>query len=128
MLDFEVKDAYTVNVIATDPSGTSDSITVTIKIVDVDEEPEFSKRGLSVSGERSVSYTENGTGDVATYAASGADASGASWSLEGEDADDFRISAGGVLTFRSTPNFESRNGCQHGQRIQRNREGQQREP
>ena len=106
-LDFEVRDTYSVNLIATDPSGASDNITVTIKIVDVDEEPEFSKRGLSVSGERTVSYPENGTSDVATYTASGADASGASWSIEGEDADDFHMSVGGVLTFRTSPNFES---------------------
>ena len=108
VLDFETKDTYTVDVIATDPSGASDTITVTIKIVDVDEEPEFSKRGLSVSGDRAVSYPENGTADVATYTASGADASGATWSLEGEDVDDFRVSpTGGVLTFRTLPNFEA---------------------
>ena len=30
-----------------------------------------------------------------------------SWRLGGTDASDFSISSGGVLTFRSTPNFES---------------------
>ena len=108
VLDFETKNTYTVNVIATDPSGASDTIIVTINIVNVDEEPKFTKRGLAVSsGARNVNYPENGTADVSTYEASGADSAGASWSLEGEDADDFNISSGGVLTFRSSPNFES---------------------
>ena len=105
-LDFETKDTYTVHVIATDPSGASDTIIVTIKVVDVDEEPKVSKKGLAVSGDRSVTVAEGSSGDLATYTASGADASGATWSLEGADAGDFNISSG-ILAFRSTPNYES---------------------
>ena len=105
-LDFETKDTYTVHVIATDPSGASDTIIVTIKVVDVDETPKVSKKGLAVSGDRSVTVAERSSGDVATYTASGADASGATWSLEGTDAGDFNISSG-ILSFRSTPNYES---------------------
>ena len=44
---------------------------------------------------------------MATYMAAGQAAAGATWSLEGDDAGRFSISSGGVLTFRSTPNFES---------------------
>ena len=44
-------------------------------------------------------YAENGTGAVATYMASGPDASMATWSLEGDDAGDFDISSSGELTF-----------------------------
>ena len=105
-LDFETKDTYTVHVIATDPSGASDTIIVTIKVVDVDEEPKVSKKGLAVSGDRSVTVAEGNSGDLASYTASGADASGARWSLEGTDAGDFNISSG-ILAFRSTPNYES---------------------
>ena len=105
-LDFETKDTYTVHVIATDPSGASDTIIVTIQVVDVDEEPKVSKKGLAVSGDRSVTVAEGSSGDVATYTASGADAGGATWSLEGTDAGDFNISSG-ILSFRSTPNYES---------------------
>ena len=104
--DYETKTSYTVTVTVTDPSLASDTITVTINILDVDEPPEISKRGLAVSGSRSVSYAERDTGDVATYAATGSDSAGASWSLEGLDASAFAISSG-VLAFRSTPNFES---------------------
>ena len=104
--DYETKTSYTVTVTATDPSLASDTITVTINILDVDEAPEISKRGLAVSGSRSVSYEENDTADVASYRATGSDSAGASWSLEGADASAFAISSG-VLAFRSSPNFES---------------------
>ena len=104
--DYETKTSYMVTVTATDPSLASDTITVIINILDVDEPPEVSKRGLAVSGSRSVSYAENGTGDVATYAATGSDAAGATWSLEGTDASAFAISSG-ILAFRSSPNYES---------------------
>ncbi len=105
-LDFETKDTYSVTVTATDSSGASDSIIVTIKIRDVDEMPKISKRGLAVSGSRSVSYEENDTADVASYRATGSDSTGASWSLEGPDASAFAISSG-ILAFRSSPNYES---------------------
>ena len=59
---------------------------------------------ISVSGLASKSYAENGTDPVATYSA---DRSGVTWSLSGDDAGDFYISSGGVLRFRSSPNYES---------------------
>ena len=63
---------------------------------------------LTVSGSTTTNYAENGTGSVATYAATGAP-SGATvtWSLSGDDSDDFSISSAGVLTFASLPNYES---------------------
>ena len=106
-LDYETKDTYTVTVTATDPSLASDTITVTIKVVDVDEEPVVSKSGLGITGENSIDYAEDRTDAVATYMAAGQAAPGARWSLGGDDAGDFSISSGGVLTFRSTPNFEN---------------------
>ena len=106
-LDYETKDTYTVTVTATDPTLASDTITVTIKVVDVDEEPVVSKSGLGITGETSIDYDEDETSDVATYMAAGQAAPGARWSLEGDDAGDFSISSGGVLTFRATPNFEN---------------------
>ena len=53
-----------------------------------------------------IMYAENGTGPVATYTAvdpEGADIT--SWTLTGDDADDFVID-GGVLSFAKSPNFE----------------------
>ena len=105
-LDYETKKTYTVTVTATDPSLATDTITVTIKVVDVDEEPVISESGLGITGDANIDYDENGTGAVATYTADGEAAAGATWSLEGADAGDFSLSSRGVLTFRSTPNFE----------------------
>ena len=45
-------------------------------------------------------------GSVATYTASGPDADMAAWSLGGDDAGDFMFS-GGMLTFRSSPDYEN---------------------
>ena len=84
-LDYETKNTYTVTVTATDPSGASDTIIVTIMLRDVDEAPEIMKRGLAVSGDRSIRYAENDTADVATYMADGADSAGATWRLSGVD-------------------------------------------
>ena len=42
-LDHETKDEYTVTVTATDPSGATDRITVTIMVTDVDEGPAISE-------------------------------------------------------------------------------------
>ena len=54
-------------------------------------------------------YDENGTDPVATFGANDpdADAEDIAWSLKGVDADDFKIDEGGVLTFKSPPNYES---------------------
>ena len=106
-LDYEAKDTYTVTVTATDSSLASDTITVTIKVVDVDENPVVSKSGLGITGENSIDHDEDDTSDVATYTAAGQAAPGATWSLGGDDAGDFSISSSGVLTFRSTPDFEN---------------------
>ena len=54
-----------------------------------------------------VSYAENGTGPVATLAATDQDGDAIEWSLAGDDAADFDISDAGVLTFKESPNYES---------------------
>ena len=65
-------------------------------------------RGLAISsGMDSVDYAENGTDAVATYVASGPDADMATWTLEGDDAEDFEISSSGELTFVSAPDYET---------------------
>ena len=63
---------------------------------------------LTVSGITAIDYAENGTAAVATYAVTGA-AQGATitWSLTGTDNDDFSISDSGVLTFSSSPDYET---------------------
>ena len=106
-LDYESKNTYTVIVTATDSSLARDSITVTINVVNDNEPPFVSERGLSVSGPASVSYPENESRVVATYSATGPDAAGASLTLEGVDASLFTLSSSGELTFNASPNFES---------------------
>ena len=101
----EPKPKYTVTVTATDTDEATDSITVDIYVIDVDEKPPIMEGGLSISGQTSVSYAEGGMDDVETYTASGPDAAMATWSLSGDDAGDFTFQ-GGVLSFKSSPNYE----------------------
>ena len=106
-LDYETKDTYTVTVTATDPSGETATVTVTINVMDDDEAPEITVGGLAVSGTTRVDYAEDRRDAVATYVASGPESANARWSLEGDDAADFRISSGGVLTFGRAPDYEN---------------------
>ena len=106
MLDYEARTTYRVTVKATDASRASASASVTIEVVNVNEAPKVSAKGLVVSGAASVSYAEDRTDAVATYTARGDEAAGVSWNLSGDDSSAFSI-AGGVLSFNSQPNFEA---------------------
>ena len=107
-LNREEKDTYMVTVTATDPSGLSATVNVTIKITNVPEPPVITVGGgLAISGMDSVEYAENGTDAVTTYMASGLESANALWTLGGDDAGDFAISSSGELTFVSAPDFES---------------------
>ena len=102
-LNYETKSTYSVTVTASDSGGLSDSIDVTITVTNVDE-------GFEVSGRAAVDYAENGTAAVATYSATDPENGAITWTLEGDDAADFEISAGGVLTFKSSPDYEAAKG------------------
>ena len=96
-VDFETKPtSSSVTVTASDSGGLSDSIDVTITVTNVDE-------GFEVSGPAAVDYAKDGTGPVATYTATNPESATITWTLEGDDAADFEISAGGMLTFKSSP-------------------------
>ena len=107
-LDYEGEQTtYTVEVKAEDPFGLSGTVTVAITVTDVDEPPVLDVKFLVISGTAAVDgYAENGTGPVATYTAPDPEGGSVGWSLEGVDAGDFTIE-GGVLRFRSSPDFES---------------------
>ncbi len=90
-LNYEARRSYAVMVIATDPSGASDSIHVTINVTDVHDP-------VNITGDRSVRYAENGTGPVASYSAFDEEGHTIEWSLSGPDSDLFAID-GGVLSF-----------------------------
>ena len=99
-LDRETKSSYTVVVTATDPSGESDTITVTIIVTDANEPP-------VISGDTSVYYSEARTDAVATYTADDPENGQITWSLAGDDSGDFSISNTGDLTFSTQPDREN---------------------
>ena len=108
-LDYETRNSYMVTLTAEDSFGATASIPVTIRVNDVDEVPLITgslPEALGISGRNSVQYPENGTASVETYMATGLNAASARWSVEGDDADDFRVSSAGVLAFRSSPDYE----------------------
>ena len=104
-LNKEEKDTLMVTVTATDPSGLSATVNVTIKVTNVDEAPE-------VTGMDSVRVPENTAVStaVATYMATDDedDKAGTAiiWSLSGTDGGAFNITDG-VLTFKESPNYEA---------------------
>ena len=97
-LNYEDKKSYTVTVTATDPSTLSDTITVTINVTNVNEAP--------VVVGQVIGYNENGTGPVATYAATDPEGHEITWELSGIDSGVFSIN-GGEITFDSPPDFEA---------------------
>ena len=99
-LDFETKNGYAVTVTATDPSDESDSVDVTITVIDVNEPPDVTE------GEADLEYAENGTDAVEQFVAVDPEGQDISWRLSGDDANDFAIT-GGALTFNSSPDFEN---------------------
>ena len=99
-LDKETKDTYTVTVTAADSLNASSTITVTIKVTDVDEMPKL-------EGDDPEDYAENGTGDVARFTATDPEGESITWSLDGVDRNLFMISKNGVLTFVNSPDYEA---------------------
>ena len=88
-----------VRVTFTDDEGNEESLT---------SEATGAVSAISLSGITSTDYEENGTTTVATYAATGGKQGVAvTWTLTGEDSDDFSISNSGALTFSSAPDYES---------------------
>ena len=105
-LDFESKESYSVRVKATDPSGLSTTINVTINVTDVDEAPIVSKKSLAIAGGSRLDYPETQTDlQVASYSAAGPEGTRA-WSLSGDDSADFSLTSDGTLSFRTQPDFE----------------------
>ena len=65
-----------------------------------------SNEDIVLSGETAPNYAENGTGNVATYTATDGDGGTITGTLSGDDESLFDI-AGGVLTFNSSPDYET---------------------
>ena len=60
----------------------------------------------AITGDANVTYAENGTGPVETYAISDPNGHKVTLSLKGDDAGLFEFSNNGELTFSSSPNYE----------------------
>ena len=97
-LNFEARNSYAVVVTATDPSGASDSIQVTINVTNVHDP-------VHITGVRSARYPENGTEPVASFTAFDEAGHVIRWSVSGDDRNLFTIDDG-VLHFREPPNYE----------------------
>ena len=83
-LDREDRDQHFVSVTATDPGGLTDTVSVTVTVEDVDEQPE-------VSGPDSLEFQEGtSTGaTLATYTSTDPDLKGIDLVLSGTDSEDF---------------------------------------
>ena len=106
--DKDKDNIYAVTVRATDPSGKSDTIDVSITVTKKNEAPTVSKESLTITGPPTHDFPEDRTNLVlGTYTAAGPAGTTPRWStLSGDDAGDFSISSAGALSFRSQPNFE----------------------
>ena len=98
-LNFEARNRYSVVVTATDPSGASDSIQVTINIINVHDP-------VRITGVSSVRYAENGTDPVASFTAFDEAGHVIRWSVSVAMIDDLFTVDDGVLAFRDPPNYE----------------------
>ena len=75
---------------------------VTVIVEDVNEAPT-----ITTTSKTAFSYRENGTATIYTFKATDPERSAIAWSVSGTDEDDFTISETGVLSFASSPNYES---------------------
>ena len=115
-LDYEGDQrTYMVEVTARDPFGLEDSTMVTIMVTDENEKPEIALPGdpcKEVQGSDNAvtcDYDEEGMDPVVTISAMDPEGEMITWSLNGNDAEDFDIT-GGVLSFKSSPSYETPKG------------------
>ena len=102
--DSDQNNEYLLTVLAWDDAFNTSSLPITVTMTNVNEGPE-------VTGQQSLSFTENQAMDrvLATYTGTDPEDPSADitrWSLSGTDAGDFTISENGELTFRSVPDHE----------------------
>ena len=95
---------YDITVEARDDALYTGTLDVVVTVTDVNEGPE-------ISGQPSLTFTENQATDrvLATYSAADPEGTGAAiarWSVTGRDAGDFTIDESGELTFRNVPDYE----------------------
>ena len=81
---------------------------ITVEVTDDDDE---TKKSYTVTvsriGTLALTYKENGTASLHTLSANGLEQSTTTWSLEGTDYYYFTIGSTGILSFASSPDYES---------------------
>ena len=97
-LNYEVRTRYAVEMIATDPSGASASMLVTVNVIDVDDP-------ARIAGSGKIDFAENDATPVGTFRAIDEAGGAVTWTLSRPDAGRFTI-GGGVLRFREPPDYE----------------------
>ena len=101
--DVEEGAGYTYRLRAVNDDGAAEWSNEATATVAVNEPPEFSSSSTSKT---SFSYPENRTSALYAYQATDPEGAQISWSLTGEDSDDFTISETGVLSFVEAPDYE----------------------
>ena len=97
-LNYEVRRSYAVEMVATDPSGASDRMLVTVNVTDEDDP-------VQIVGSSSIVFAENGTTPVGIFNALREGRGSVTWSVSGADQDRFTIRRG-VLRFMEPPDYE----------------------
>ena len=103
--DASAQQTFEVEVTAMDPFGKMGSTMVTLTVTDVNEVPDF-------TAEDPDDYAENDTGAVAMFTATDPEMAGVMWSTGGTDGSLF-TAEGGVLAFKSSPNYEDPKDMAH---------------
>ena len=111
-LDYETKNSYTVVVMARDPSGASDTITVTIDVTDVAEEVSSNRAPIfaSLTANRSVDEnTPSGRNIGAPVTATDPDNDSLTYALSGADGSAFNIDrTSGQMMTRAALDYETK--------------------
>ena len=97
--DSDGNNIYHVTVVASDATNQA-TREVTVTVTNVNEAP-------VVGGPTDPEYAENDTNFVGVYTATDPESATIGWTLSGTDADDFDIDTSGVLTFKTSPDFEN---------------------
>ena len=106
-LDYETKKSYSITVVANDGKGGSGSIEVTISVLDVNEDPQFSSDTTTRLIAEQLAPGAN-VGDPVT--ATDPDGDTLAYSLSGADAASFSIDAStGQITANSSLDYETKN-------------------
>ena len=100
-LDFESASSHELVIVAASSDGSSATHTFTVAVTDIDEAPTIANSATAVS------FTEGGSGTVYDAAASDPENATLSYSLSGDDFSAFTISAEGLVTFNSVPDYDS---------------------